>query len=131
MQVEFYRAEDPETVAGIARWNGNEAELERAEDAATGAAIVRIFRATPVVTDDASLRTLSGKGESVIEPGSLDWFREAALVRGPKVGLTPRFVPVIRPGDGFDPAAQYRTFTEQMARLAAEDEEPGAGSAPT
>ncbi len=121
MQVEFYRPEDPETVVGVARWNGNEAELERAEDGATGAAIVRIFRSTPVVADDASLRTLSGKGESVMEPGSLDWFREAALVRGPKVGLTPRFVPVVRSGEGFDPAAQYRTFSDQMSRFASED----------
>jgi len=119
MRVEFYRAEDPTKVVGEAVWDGREAHLDSAEDGATGSAIVRIFRQTPVVTNDASLRTLSGKGDSVIEPGSLDWFRAAAFTRSPRVGLTPRFMPVIRPGSGFDPAAQYRRFGDQMTRLAA------------
>jgi len=119
MRVEFYRAEDPAQVVGAAVWDGHEGLLESAEDGATGSAIVRIFRLTPVVTSDASLRTLSGKGDSVVEPGSLNWFRAAALSRAPRVGLTPRFVPEVRPGSGFDPAAQYRTFDDQMTRLAA------------
>ena len=115
--MEFYR-DDPAKVVGTARWDSREAVLERAEDEATGHAILRIFRPTPVVADDAALRTLSGRGESVLEPGSLDWFREAALTRAPTIGLTPRFVPDMEPGEGYDPAAQYRKFGEQMSRFA-------------
>ena len=120
MRIEFFRAEDPDQVVGSIRWDGREAFLERAEDAATGAAIKRIFRPTPVVTDDPSLRTLGGHGDSVIEPGSLTWLRAAASVRGPQSGLTPRFVAPVKPGEGYDPASNYRTFQEQVARIAYE-----------
>jgi hypothetical protein len=120
MRVEFYREGSPETVVGAAAWEGREAVLLKAEDEATGHAILRIFRPTPVATSDASLRTLSGHGESVVEPGSLEWFRQAAVVRAPKVGLVPRFIPNVENGAGFDPAAQYRPFRDVMARLAEE-----------
>lgn len=122
MRVEFYRQEAPDTVVGSVRWDGREPVLEHAEDGATGAAITRIFRATPVVTDDASLRTLSGHGDSVLEPGSLEWLRAAALTRAPTAGLTARFVTQVRPGEGYDPAANYRTFQEQVERIAVADE---------
>ena len=122
MRIEFYRQDAPDAVVGTVRWDGREVILEGAEDGATGAAITRIFRASPVVTDDASLRTLSSHGESVIEPGSLDWLRAAALTRAPKVGLTPRFLAPVKHGEGYDPASNYRTFEQQIARIAASDD---------
>jgi len=77
-----------------------------------------IFRPTPVVVDDASLRPLGTSGEVVLEPGSLEWFRAALSTRSPALGLAVRFVTDEIEG-GWDPAANYRTFAEQAARLAA------------
>jgi hypothetical protein len=52
----------------------------------------------------------------LLQPGSLEWFRAALLARVPALGLSVRFVPGIVEG-GWDPAAQYRTFEEQVDRL--------------
>lgn len=77
----------------------------------------RAFRSTPVVIDDASLRAAGTRGASVLQPGDLEWFRAVGLVRVPaEVGLVPRFVTGAQVG-GFDPAANYRRFSDQVERL--------------
>ncbi len=120
MRAEFHRpAEDEQeaapTVVGVATWNGSTAILE-AEDAEVRTALERVFRPVPVAVDDASLRPLGTHGAVVLEPGSLEWFRAAALSRVGEHGLAVRFVPGVRQG-GFDPAGQYRGFGEAVRRL--------------
>lgn len=79
--------------------------------------IERAFRPVPVVVDDPSLRYPGTSGESVLQPGDLDWFRAVAQVRVPaETGLVARSVPGVTVG-GYDPAANYRRFSEQIARL--------------
>ena len=118
MRAEFYRPDDPAEVVGAARWDGRTARVE-AGDQDTGSAISRVFRPTPVVVDDPSLRPLGAHGESVVQPGSLDWFRAAAVTRSDEEGLRVRFVPQVRVGGGWDPASAYRTFRQTVARLEA------------
>ena len=53
----------------------------------------------------------------MIQPGSLEWFRAVANGRATtESGLSARFVPGVEAG-GFDPAAGYRRFDEQLERL--------------
>lgn len=115
MRVEFYRADDEEkqTVAS-ANWDGRDVTIESA-DTALRDELARAFRRTPVVVDDPSYRRMGTSGEVVVQPGDLQWFRAVAQVRVP-VGVFARFVPGITEG-GFDPAAGYRTFQEQLERL--------------
>lgn len=88
-----------------------------AEDPKLKASIERAFRPTPVVVDDPSLRYPGTSGESVLQPGDLGWFRAVAQVRVPvETGLVPRSVPGVTIG-GYDPAANYRRFPEQIERL--------------
>jgi hypothetical protein len=116
MRAEYHREDDPDTVVGSARWDGSRTEVE-ADDDAVRDALLRTYRSTPVVTDDASYRRLGTHGEVVIQPGDLEWFRAASLVRGPvETGLLVRLVPGITEG-GYDPAAGYRTFDETFERL--------------
>ncbi len=99
-----------------ATWNGRDVVVEAA-DPAVRAQLVRAFRPTPVVTDDASLRRMGTSGDVVIQPADLEWFRAVALVRAvAETQLHPRFVPGVTEG-GFDPAANYRPFHEQIERL--------------
>jgi hypothetical protein len=87
------------------------------DDPDVAARLRRAFRATPVVVDDPTRRYPGTRGESILQPGDLEWFRAVALVRAPaETGLVPRFVPNPSAG-GYDPAANYRRFTEQMERL--------------
>ena len=80
-------------------------------------ALVRAFRRTPVVIDDTSFRRMGTSGEVMVQPGDLQWFRAVALARVPaETGLTPRFVSGVIQG-GYDPAANYRPFEEQLERL--------------
>jgi hypothetical protein len=120
MRVEFFRANTPDEVVGRARWDGRRAVIE-AQDEAIKKRIAEVFRLTPVVVDDASMRSLGSHGTSVLEPGSLEWFRAAALTRAARVGLTARMVPEFAPGTGWDPAADYRTFRNEIRRLDASE----------
>jgi hypothetical protein len=107
-------------------WRDGRIAVE-ADDEDLAAKLQRAFRPTPVVIDDASLRSAGTRGESVLEPGDLDWYRAVALVRVPaEVGLVPRFVTGPQVG-GYDPAANYRRFREQVERLDARAVEQGAG----
>jgi hypothetical protein len=128
MKVEFYlpapepaadesdAKPDPPTLVGSATWHDGSIEVD-AGDPDTRAALERVFRRTPVVTDDAAYRRQGTSGEVQLQPGNLEWFRAAAQVRAPdEVGLVARLVPGVTKG-GYDPAAGYRTFEESIERL--------------
>lgn len=102
-------------IVGRARWEDARARVE-AQDPEVEAALRRVFRATAVTAGDATPRTKGAEGPSVIQPGSLEWFRWAAFTRAPEEGLAARLVASTGPG-GWDPAANYRTFREQVRRL--------------
>jgi hypothetical protein len=116
VRAELYRPEQPETVVAVATWDGATARIEAAGDAP--ADLDAIVRPTPVLVDDPSLRWPGTRGETLLEPGTYEWFRSALLERAPDLGLAVRFVSFVREG-GWDPAAQYRTFEEQVERLTA------------
>jgi hypothetical protein len=128
MRADFYRADDPETVVGSAHWNGRKAEID-SSDAEARAALVRLFRATPVVVDDSALRPLGASGEVAVQPGSLEWFRTAAVARASAADLRVRLVPEVSARSGWDPASAYRTFRQVVTTLespAGPIEEPAA-----
>jgi hypothetical protein len=97
-------------------WRDGRVTVESDDEELAGA-LRHAFRATPVVLDDPSLRYPGTTGAMTLQPGDLEWFRGVSLVRVPaETGLLPRFVPGTRAG-GFDPAANYRRFPEQIERL--------------
>jgi hypothetical protein len=122
VRAELYRSDAPEESVAVAHWDGQTATVEGVGVGVDG--LDRLFRPTPVVVDDASLRQLGAHGESLLQPGSLAWFRAALLSRAPKLGLSVRFVPEVAPGRGWDPAAAYRTFERQIERLSSEPYRP-------
>ncbi len=116
MQVELYRTGSPDDVVATVAYNGGQPTITSDDDALRDA-LTHAFRATPVVIDDAAYRRLGTRGEVMLEPGSLEWFRATVQVRVPsETGLVGRFVPGVREG-GYDPAAGYRTFEESIERL--------------
>lgn len=119
MLVEFLRGEGEEAVvAGTARWSPDGISVA-SEDVADRDDLERAFRRTPVAIDDASFRRLGTHGEVVVQPGHLEWFRAVAIARVPaETGLRARFVPGPVVG-GYDPASSYRSFGDQVERLAA------------
>jgi hypothetical protein len=116
VRAELFRPDAAEVVVAVAEWNGREARLDVKEESAVE--LDRIFRPTPVVVDDASLRRQGTHGAALLQPGDLEWFRAALLTRAPEFGLSVRFVSALREG-GWDPAGEYRTFEEQVYRLSA------------
>jgi hypothetical protein len=105
----------PPSVAS-ATWHEGRLSID-CDDDGLREAITHAFRRIPLVVDDASLRSAGTRGEVVLQPGDLEWFREVALIRAPaETGLIARFVPGVTVG-GYDPAANYRRFPEQMRRL--------------
>ena len=112
----FYRPDAAEVVVGSAVWRGGRVDIE-ADDESVGQTIRRIFRATPVVIDDPSMRSYGASGPVVLSPGSLQWFRAAAEVRAQAEGLGVRFVPEGQGAMGWDPAGAYRTFNEAIERM--------------
>lgn len=125
VRAEFYRPDDAERVVAVVRWDGRRAVVEA--EGELGEALARVFRLTPVVVEDASLRTLGASGEAMVQPGSVDWFRLAAVTRAPEAGLRARLVPEVREG-GWDPAAAYRSFTEVVQQLVTPGSPPGPAS---
>ena len=115
MRIEVHRPASPDDAVGHATWNGTVVRFEAEEDEVR-AALSRIFRPTPVATDDPSYRRQGAHGEVVIQPGSLVWFRAAAFVRAPEFDLVARAIPDVREG-GWDPAAQYEPFPRVIERL--------------
>lgn len=118
MQAVFSATEGEEVrVRAVARWDGSRVDVA-AEDPADAEAVRRVFRATPVIVDDAAHRGPGTAGPVQFQPGSLEWFQTTALVRGPaETGMTVRLDPGQIVG-GYDPAASYRTFDAHMAHLA-------------
>ena len=117
MKVEFSRPDDEErTTVAVATWADGTVDVS-SDDDELAAAVRHAFRRTPVVTDDASFRRLGTHGEVVLQPGDLEWFRAAALVRATvETGLAVTVVPGIV--GGYDPAADYRPFGDEIERLA-------------
>ena len=108
----------PPPAVASASWVGGGVVVE-ADDPAIKASIERAFRATPVVVDDASLRGAGSHGEQMLQPGTIAWFRSVAQFRVPdETGLAARSVPGVTVG-GYDPAANYRRFSDQIERLEA------------
>jgi hypothetical protein len=106
----------PPPVVGSAIWLGERVVVE-ADDPVVKASIERAFRPTPVVLDDPSLRSAGTHGEQMLQPGDLEWFRAVAQIRvAAETGLVARSVPGVTQG-GYDPAANYRRFSEQIERL--------------
>ena len=117
MNVEFYDPDDEQklTVA-TASWDGTDVTVTVADDDLR-AALAHAFRRSAVAVDDASRRQTGTSGIVVIQPGSLEWFRAVANTRAiAESGLAARLVPGVQSG-GFDPAAGYRRFDEQLERL--------------
>jgi hypothetical protein len=106
----------PEPTVAVVSWQEGRAIVD-SDEPAVAEGLRRAFRPTPVVVDDPARRYPGTRGESILQPGDLEWFRAVALVRAPaETGLIPRFVP--NPGaGGYDPAANYRPFAEQVERL--------------
>lgn len=117
MRAELYRPEDPDLVVAVVTWKQGRPSLEVLEEVP---GLDRVLRPTPVVTDDASLRPPGARGEVLLDPGSAPWFRAALLMRAPALGLAVRFV-AERLSGGWDPAAAYASFEEQVERLAPSD----------
>lgn len=116
MRAELYRPDAPDAVVAVAIWDGSKAALEVLDGGLHG--LGGVLRPTPVLVEDASYRRLGTHGEVLVHPGSLEWFRAALLTRAPEMGLSVRFLAGDVEG-GWDPASDYRTFGEQVGRLAA------------
>lgn len=116
MRAEVYRSNDAESVLATAHWSrGGGSTLDVAATEVDG--LDRLLRRTPVVVRDPSLLPQGSRGESVLQPDSLEWFRAALITRVETLGLSVRFVAEdVR--NGWDPAANYRRFREQAERLA-------------
>ena len=115
MRAELFRPDDPSAVVAVATWSNERASLEVLDPSVEG--LDGLLRPTPVVVDRPSLRGPGTSGEALLEPGSLEWFREALVARAEPLGLRVRFVASEIVG-GWDPAANYRTFEQQIERLA-------------
>jgi hypothetical protein len=130
VKVEFYRVGDEEriTLAEVA-WADGTVDV-RSDDEELVAKLRYAFRRTPVVTDDAAFRRLGTRGEVVLQPGDLEWFRAAALGRATaETGLAATVVPG-GAGGGYDPAADYRPFGEKVERLSSGSNDGGTDLRP-
>jgi hypothetical protein len=118
VRVEFHLPDAPDDVLVVATWHDGEVEVT-SQDETRRARVEKAYRRTPVAVDDGAYRRLGTSGEVVIQPGSLEWFRAVTQSRAQsETGLVSRTVPVVRRGAGYDPAAGYRPFEEQVERLA-------------
>jgi hypothetical protein len=97
VRAEFYREGVTDQVVGTAEWDGGSVLIE-AVDEPVRSAIANVFRPTPVVIRD--------KRESLVHPGTVEWFRAAAGERSEEAGLRVRLVAEAR--SGWDPAGTYR-----------------------
>jgi hypothetical protein len=117
MRTEFYDPDDEQQLAlATADWDGAQVTITT-EDAERRDKLAHAFRRSPVVVDDQSYRQFGTSGPAVLQPGDLEWFRAVARTRVPaETGLAARFV-ATRVVGGYDPAANYRPFEEQVERL--------------
>jgi hypothetical protein len=116
IRAEFFRPRTPDTVIGTVEWDGRQAKIE-AKNSSVRDVLAQIFRPTAVRVDDPSTRPLGASGETLLEPGDLDWFIAAARVRSKDVRLGVRFVASMR--GGWDPAGAYRPMRAWLEGQAA------------
>jgi hypothetical protein len=121
IRAEFFRPRTPDKVIGTAEWDGRQPRIQ-AKNSAVRDALARIFRPTPVIVDDSATRPLGARGETLLEPGDLDWFMAAARIRSKEERLGMRFVASM-PG-GWDPAGAYRPMRAWVERQAAGESPP-------
>lgn len=114
MRAEIYRPDEPTVVLAVATWSNGRSSLDVVDPSVRG--LDALLRPTPVVVDDPSLRRVGTSGGSLLEPGSSEWFRAAVRERAETLGLGVRFV-ADRIVGGWDPAAAYRRFDDQIDRL--------------
>jgi hypothetical protein len=126
MRAEFIRTQDErQTVVAGVTWEGAGVRIDVGEGQVRDA-VTRIFRRSPVVVDDPSLRPAGTAGPVALQPGSLAWFAAVARLRSEEEGLTARLVPGGAGGLGWDPAGTYRGFSEQIERIDRSPEPAGA-----
>ena len=114
MRAEIYRPESPDRVVASATWSDEGTSLEVFDDSVSG--LDALLRKTPTLVP-ASFPGQPRDGASTIEPpGSPRWFRAALITRAAPLGLQVRFVEDDIE-NGWDPAANYRTFRQQERRL--------------
>jgi hypothetical protein len=124
VRAEIFRPDAPDDaddVVAVATWADGVVRLEARDASVDG--LERLLRSTAVVVPGGFPRRPGTSGDTVLQPGSPEWFREALLTRTEPLGLGVRFV-AEDVTNGWDPAANYRTFAQQDRRLAAEPSEP-------
>ena len=109
-------AGDSDEPVGAAVWRDGAPVIE-ADEQPVHEALQRVFRPVPVRTEDPSYRRFGTAGDTVLQPGTLEWFRAAAFERARSEGLQARLVPGVSSEAGWDPAAQYRSFEESVERF--------------
>jgi hypothetical protein len=105
VRADFFQPDAPDQVVGMAEWDGRATRIS-AEDGDVRTVLERVFRPSAVAITDEALLPRGARGETVMEPGDLQWFLAAARLRAEKEGLGVRFV-TDTPG-GWDPAGAYR-----------------------
>lgn len=116
MRVLFARPDAPDEILGEAGWEGYRVRIESNHEEIRSR-LHRIFRPTPIVMEDPSLRPAGASGPVEVQPGSLQWFLGVARVRGEAAGYKVVFAPDGTGEPGWDPAGGYRPFTRQVERL--------------
>ena len=120
MRAEVYRPDAPDAVLATAVWTDGRAELQDVDASVEG--LDGLLRKTAVVVPGPFPPQLGASGESVLQPGSPEWFRAALVDRAGSLALAVRFVDEdLR--NGWDPASNYRRFEVQGRRLATESGE--------
>ena len=113
MRAEFLRPEAPNEIVGVATWDGTRVHVG-SEDDGVRRVLTRVFRVSPVQIFDPAATPESPERGAQVEPGDLEWFRSAALVRGREEGLGVRFATDV-PG-GWDPAGSYEPMDVFVGR---------------
>lgn len=115
MRAELYRPDAPDRIVAVARWTDGDVELDILVGSVEG--LDRLLRRTPILIPGGFPKQLGAAGDTLVQPGTLDWFRAAMVSRAPALGLAARVIADdVR--NGWDPASNYRTFEEQEERLA-------------
>lgn len=112
MRAEFFDPEAPDRLVGAVEWDGRTVRIH-ADDGGARERLGRVFRPSPVAVNDPASRPDGSTGQTVLEPGDLQWFLAAGRVRGDREGLGVRFVSET-PG-GWDPAGAYRPMGAWIA----------------
>jgi hypothetical protein len=107
VRAEFFRADAPERVVGVAVWDGRRVHIET-EDPQVRQILDRVFKPLSIAVDEPSMGSRGTSDPAVVEPGDEEWFRSAARLRGEREGLSLRLV-VDRPR-GWDPALDPQTY---------------------